>query len=88
MFGSDFLTHERMPEEWRRRALLLLLFKNRCDFKSFRKYVGLKEMSRTMKLWEKVTETRLRREVMISEQQYGFILRKIFTYVVLALSSS
>lgn len=76
-----------MPEEWRRRALLLLLLKNRCDFKSFRKYIGLKEMSRTMKLWEKVTETRLRREV-ISEQPYGFILRNIFANVVLALISS
>lgn len=36
-------------------------------------------MSQTMKLRERVVEGRLRREVTISEQQYGFVLRKSTT---------
>lgn len=32
-------------------------------------------MNHTMKLWERVFEERLRREVMINGQQCGFMLR-------------
>lgn len=42
-------------------------------------------MSQTMKLRERVVEGRLRREVTISEQQYGFVLRKSTTDAAFAL---
>lgn len=32
-------------------------------------------MSHTMKIWEKVVEARLRTEMMITKQQYGFMSR-------------
>ena len=38
-----------------------------------------------MKLWERVVEARLRREVTISEQQYGFVPRKSTTNAMFAL---
>ncbi|KAL7844615.1 hypothetical protein SRHO_G00231540 [Serrasalmus rhombeus] len=42
-------------------------------------------MSHTMKVWERVVEARLRREVQISEQQFGFMPRKSTTDAVFAL---
>ena len=38
-----------------------------------------------MKLWERVVEARLRREVTFSEQQYGFMPRKSTTDAMFAL---
>ncbi|MBN3290917.1 LIN1 transcriptase, partial [Polypterus senegalus] len=46
---------------------------------------GIKLMSHSMKLWERVMEARLRREVMISEQQYGFMSGKSTTDAMFAL---
>ena len=48
-------------------------------------YRGTKLISHTMKLWETVIEARLRREVTISEQQYGFMPRKTTTVTMFAL---
>ena len=48
-------------------------------------YRGIKLISHTMKLWERVVEARLRREVTISEQQYGFMPRKSTTDAMFAL---
>ena len=42
-------------------------------------------MSHSMKLWERVVETRLRKEVEICEQQYGFMSRKGATDAIFAL---
>ena len=49
----------RMPEEWR--SILVPIFKNKGDVQSCTNYRGIKLMSHTMKLWEKVIEHRLRR---------------------------
>ena len=42
-------------------------------------------MNHTMKLWERVVEARLRTEVSICEQQYGFMSKKSTTDVIFAL---
>ncbi|KAF7647582.1 hypothetical protein LDENG_00169870 [Lucifuga dentata] len=73
-----------MPEEWRR-SVLVPIFKNKGDVQSCGNYRGIKLMSHTMKLWERVVEARLRAEVSISEQQYGFMPRKSTTDAVFAL---
>ncbi|KAF7663482.1 hypothetical protein LDENG_00210270 [Lucifuga dentata] len=67
---NEILESERMPEEWRR-SVLVPIFKNKGDVQSCGNYRGIKLMSHTMKLWERVVEARLRAEVSISEQQYG-----------------
>lgn len=36
-------------------------------------YRGIKLLSHTMKLWERVIERRLRRETRVSENQFGFM---------------
>ncbi|KAK3509598.1 hypothetical protein QTP70_006792 [Hemibagrus guttatus] len=78
------LESERMPEEWRR-SVLLPIFKNKGDVQSCSNYRGIKLMSHTMKLWERVVEARLRKVVEISEQQYGFMPRKSTTDAIFAL---
>ncbi|KAK3561612.1 hypothetical protein QTP86_010688 [Hemibagrus guttatus] len=49
-----------MPEEWRR-SVLVPIFKNKGDVQSCSNYKGIKLMSHTMKLWERVVEARLRK---------------------------
>ncbi|KAK3537600.1 hypothetical protein QTP70_016993, partial [Hemibagrus guttatus] len=78
------LESERMPEEWRR-SVLVPIFKNKGDVQSCSNYRGIKLMSHTMKLWERVLEARLRKVVEICEQQYGFMPRKSTTDAIFAL---
>ncbi|KAK3527809.1 hypothetical protein QTP86_006875 [Hemibagrus guttatus] len=78
------LESEKMPEEWRT-SVLVPTFKNKGDVQSFSNYRGIKLMSHTMKLWERVVEARLRKVVEISEQQYGFMPRKSTTDAIFAL---
>ncbi|KAK3529213.1 hypothetical protein QTP70_021446 [Hemibagrus guttatus] len=77
------LESERMPEEWR--SVLVPIFKNKGDVQSCSNYRGIKLMSHTMKLWERVVEARLRKVVEICEQQYGLIPRKRTTDAIFAL---
>ncbi|KAK3542797.1 hypothetical protein QTP70_003002 [Hemibagrus guttatus] len=78
------LESERMPEEWRR-SVLVPIFKNKGDVQSCCNYRGIKLMSHTMKVWERVVEARLRKVVDICEQQYGFMPRKSTTDAIFAL---
>ena len=64
---------------------MIPLFKNKGDVQSCSSYSGIKLLSHTMKLWERVVERRLRREVVISEQQYGFMPKKSTTDAIFAL---
>ncbi|KAK3525760.1 hypothetical protein QTP70_007516 [Hemibagrus guttatus] len=73
-----------MPEEWRR-SVLVPIFKNKGDVQSCSNYRGIKLMSHTVKLWERVVEARLRKVVEICEQQYGFMPRKSTTDAIFAL---
>ena len=59
--GLKFLTklynrtmeNERMPEEWRD-SVLIPIFKNKGDVQSCSNYRGIKLISHTMKLWERI----------------------------------
>ncbi|KAK3572429.1 hypothetical protein QTP86_032648 [Hemibagrus guttatus] len=73
-----------LPEEWRR-SVLVPIFKNKGDVQSCSNYRGIKLMSHTMKVWERVVEARLRKVVEICEQQYGFMPRKSTTDAIFAL---
>ncbi|KAK3509090.1 hypothetical protein QTP70_020302 [Hemibagrus guttatus] len=77
------LESKRMPEEWR--SVLVPIFKNKGDVQSCSNYRGIKLMSHTKKLWERVVEARLRKVVEICEQQYGFMPRKSTTDAIFAL---
>ena len=75
---------ERMPEEWRD-SVLIPIFKNKGDVQSCSNYRGIKLISHTMKLWERIVEKRLRRDLKFSNQQYGYIPRKSITDALFAL---
>ena len=47
--------------------------KNKGDIQNCTNYRGIKLMSHTIKLWERVIEHRLRCETRVSENQFGFM---------------
>ena len=59
-FFNRLLREEKMPDEWRR-SVLVPLYKGKGDIKECENYRGIKLMSHTMKLWERVIEIRIRR---------------------------
>ena len=90
--GIEFLTRlfnrllmgEQMPEEWRR-SVLIPIYKNKRDAQCCGNYRGIKLMSHTIKVWERIIEARLRDRVEISKQQYGFSPGKGTTNAMFAL---
>jgi hypothetical protein len=62
----------KMPEEWRR-SILVPIYKNKGDIQSCTNYRGIKLMSHTMKLWERVIEHRLRGTTRVSTKQFGIM---------------
>ena len=91
--GIKFLTRlfnrlfmgERMPEEWRR-SVLIPIYKNKGDAQCCGNYRGIKLLSHTRKVWERIIEARLRDRVEISKQQYGFMPGKETADAMYALS--
>ena len=69
---NRLLVGEQMPEQWRR-SVLIPIYKNKGDAQCCGNYRGIKLMTHTMKVWERIIETRLRDRVEISKQQYGFM---------------
>ena len=70
-FFNRLLRGEKMPDEWRR-SVLVPLYKGKGDIKECGNYRGIKLMRHTMKLWERIIEAKIRKEVTIAEQQFGF----------------
>jgi len=62
-----------MPNEWRT-STVFPLYKNKGDIQDCNNYRGIKLLDYTTKLWEKVIEVRLRNDIVISENQFGFML--------------
>ena len=61
-----------MSDQWRI-STLVPLYKNKRDIQNCANYRGIKLMSHTMKLWEKVIEKRLRKETTVTENQFEFM---------------
>ena len=73
-----------MPDEWRD-SVLIPIFKNKGDVRRCSNYRGIKLISHTMKLWERIVEKRLRSDLKFSNQQYGFMPGKSTTDALFAL---
>ena len=63
---NEILRSKKMPDEWRK-STLVPIYKNKGDIQSCGNYRGIKLMSHTMKLWERVIERRLRKEIQVTE---------------------
>ena len=65
--------------------MLVPLYKGKRDIKECGNYWGIKLISHTMKLWERVIEARLRKKVTIAEQQFGFMPGRCTTDAIFCL---
>jgi len=54
----------KIPQEWRQ-STIIPLYKNKGDAQNCNNYRGIKLLSHTMKLWERVIEGRLRANIKI-----------------------
>ena len=61
------------------------IYKNKGEAQCYGNYRGIKLMSHTMKVWERIIEARLRDRVEISKQKYGFMPGKGTTDAMFAL---
>jgi Reverse transcriptase (RNA-dependent DNA polymerase) len=71
LFNTIFRSN-KMPDEWRR-SILVPIFKNKGDIQSCTNYRGIKLMSHTIKLWERVIEHHLRKLTTVSKNRFGFM---------------
>ncbi|KAG5599849.1 hypothetical protein H5410_031219 [Solanum commersonii] len=71
LFNVIFKT-TKMPNEWKW-STLVSLYKNKGDIQNCNNYKGIKLLSHTMKIWERVVEMRVRRGVPISDNQFRFM---------------
>ena len=62
----------KMPREWRF-STIIPLYKNKGDIQDCNNYRGIKLFSDTIKLWERVIERRLQKDILIFENQLGFV---------------
>ena len=61
----------KMPDEWRE-STITPIYKDKGDHMNCSNYRGIKLLSHTMKLWERIIDQRLRDIVSISDGQFGF----------------
>ncbi|KAI3801889.1 hypothetical protein L1987_30006 [Smallanthus sonchifolius] len=71
LFNNIFKTG-KMPDQWRR-SVLVPLYKNKGDAQCCANYRGIKLLCHTMKLWERVIDTRIRRQTQVTANQFGFM---------------
>lgn len=78
--GHEFLTilfnkmlkNDSMPEHFRK-SFLLPFFKNKGDSRKCGNYRGIKLLCHTMKIWERIIDTRLRNIISLHPNQCGFV---------------
>lgn len=75
---------ERIPNEWRE-STLVPIYKEKGDIQDCEKYRGIKLMSHTMKVYERVMDKRLRECTEITEAQFGFMPGRSTTDAIFAL---
>src|ERR1700748_2678950 len=73
-----------MPDAWRE-SVVVPIFKGKGDVQDCSNYRGIKLMSHTMKLWERILERRLRQMVEISGNQFGFMAERSTSDAIFAL---
>ena len=69
---KKIMDSEKIPEIWRE-SLLIPIFKEKGDIQCCENYRGIKLMSHTLKVFERILDGRLRKQVFIGRQQLGFM---------------
>uniref|UniRef100_A0A8D8SH78 Craniofacial development protein 2 n=2 Tax=Cacopsylla melanoneura TaxID=428564 RepID=A0A8D8SH78_9HEMI len=81
---NDIYRKEAIPNEWRE-STLVPIYKEKGDVQDCGNYRGIKLMSHTMKIWERIIDRRIRQETEISREQFGFMPGRSTTDAVFAL---
>ena len=81
---NKILVGEQMPGEWRE-SWLVPLYKGKGDAQECKNYRGIKLMSHTLKLWERVIDARLRKQTDVSGIQFGFMAGRSTTEPIFML---
>ena len=56
---------------------MVQIYKEKGDIQDCKNYRGIKLMSLTMKLYEKIIERRVRGETLVGDEQFGFMPGKL-----------
>ena len=73
IFEQEKMSEEcKMSEEWRDNVIVPI-FKEKGNIQDCGNYRGIKMISHTMKIWERIIDRRLREETSIGEEQFGFM---------------
>ncbi len=75
---------EKIPSQWRKSAIVPI-YKQKGDIQNCANYRGIKLISHTMKLWERVIGARIESETEVSENQFGFIKGRQASDAIFAL---
>ena len=73
-----------MPEEWRK-SVMVPIYKNKGGAQECGNYRGIKLLSHTLKIWERVLNQRMRECTIVSQQQFGIMPWRGTSDPVLAL---
>ena len=75
---------EKIPTEWRD-SVIIPIYKEEGDIQDCGNYRGIKLMSHTMKIWERIIDRRLREETTIGDEQFGFMPGRGTTNAIFAV---
>lgn len=81
---EKLLRGDRMPDIWRE-SFLIPLYKGKGDARNCDNFRSTKLMSHTMKVYERVINTRIRRDIKLSDNQCGFVSGKSTTDAIQAM---
>ncbi|CAK9296035.1 unnamed protein product [Gordionus sp. m RMFG-2023] len=81
---NKILGEERIPNQWRA-STIIHLFKGKGDPQDCGNYRGIKLTCHSLKLMERILVTRLKNEVEISANQFGFVASKSTNDPIFAL---
>ena len=81
---TKIFKQERMPDSWRN-STMIPIYKGKGDVQDCTNYRGIKLISHTMKIYERIIEQRIRNETTMSEEQFGFMPGKGTVDAIFAL---
>ena len=78
---------EQMPSAWRQ-SILIPISKGKGDIQECINYRGIKLLSNTFKIWERVVDRRIRQCTNIHESQFGFMPGRSSTDAIFILKQT
>ena len=84
---NRIMTTECIPSAWRN-SILVPIFKEKGDVQECNNYRGIKLLTHTFKIWEKVVDRRLRERTEIHESQFGFMPGRSTTDAIFILKQT